>query len=307
MVLVMAGYDIRRSTMRVFVTGASGFVGSSVVRELRAGGHAVVGLARSDSSSTALAAAGAEVHRGDLARPETLVSGATEADAVIHLAFDHDFSKLADNAATEQRAIAALGEALAGTQKLLIVTSGTGLVGALGRPSTEDDAPRTDGGFPRAPERAVDALAQRGVRVAIVRLPQVHDTRRAGLVSMLIQFARQKGFVGYVGEGTNHWAAAHVTDVARVYRLALETDRAGRYHAVGEEGIQLRAIAEVLGRGLGLPVRSMPPSEAPAYFGWMAAIAGADMRSSSEKTRAALAWEPRGPGLIADLEKLEWV
>ena len=293
--------------MRVFVTGASGFVGSKVVAELRAAGHSVLGLARSDASAAAIHAAGAEVHRGDLTRPETLRSGATQADAVIHLAFDHDFSKLADNCANEHGAIQALGDALAGTQKLLIVTSATGLASAAGRPTTEDDAPRSEGGFPRSPERAADAVAKRGVRVAIVRLPQVHDARRAGLVSFVIAVARQKGFVGYVGEGVNHWSAAHVADVARLYRLALEKDRAARYHAVGEEGVRLRAIADVVGEGLRLPVRSITPGEAPAYFGWMAAFAAEDMRSSSDKTRAALGWEPKAPGLIADLEKLEWV
>ncbi len=293
--------------MRVFVTGASGFVGSKVVAELRAAGHSVLGLARSDASAAAIRAAGAEAHRGDLTRPETLVSGAAQADGVIHLAFDHDFSKLADNCANEQRAIEALGDALAGTNKLLIVTSGTGLASVAGRPTTEDDPPRSEGGFPRAPERAAAAAAQRGVRVAVVRLPQVHDTRRAGLVSFVIQLARAKGFVAYVGDGANHWSAAHVSDVARLYRLALEKDRAARYHAVGEEGVRLRAIADVIGKGLGVPVRSIAASEAPAYFGWMGALAAEDLRSSSEKTRAALGWEPKGPGLIADLEKLEWV
>lgn len=293
--------------MRVFVTGASGFIGSAVVRELRAAGHGVVGLARSEASAAALAQAGAEVVRGDLTRPETLVAGAAQADAVIHLAFDHDFSRFVDHCATEQRAIDALGDALVGTQKLLIVTSGTGLVSAEGRPSREDDAPRSGGAFPRSPERAAEAVAQRGVRVAIVRLPQVHDTRRAGLVSFVIEVARQKGFVAYVGEGGNHWPAAHVNDVARLYRLALAKDRTARYHAVGEEGVRLSAIADVVGRGLGLPVRSITPAEAPAYFGWMAHLAAEDVRSSSDVTRTALGWQPNGPGLIADLEKLEWV
>jgi len=293
--------------MRVFVTGASGFIGTAVVRELQGAGHAVVGLARSDVSAAALAQAGAEVVRGDLTRPETLAPGVAQADAVIHLAFDHDFSKLADNCANEQRAIAALGDALAGTEKLLIVTSGTSFASASGRPTTEDDAPPSEGGFPRAPERAAEAVAQRGVRVAIVRLPQVHDTRRAGLVSFVIEVARQKGFVGYVGNGENHWSAAHVADVARLYRLALEKGRAARYHAVGEEGVPLKAIADVVARGLRMPVRSMTPEDAPAYFGWMARLAAADVRSSSGQTRAALGWTPTGPGLIEDLEKLEWV
>jgi len=293
--------------MRIFVTGASGFVGSKVVAELRAAGHSVLGLARSDASAAAVHAAGAEVHRGDLTEPETLRSGASKAEAVIHLAFDHDFSRFADHCVNEQRAISALGDALVGTQKFLIVTSGTGLASAVGRPTTEDDAPRAEGGFPRSPERAADAVSQRGVRVAIVRLPQVHDTRRAGLVSFLIEVARQKGFAGYVGDGMNHWSAAHVTDVARLYRLALEKGDAARYHAVAEEGVRLRVIADVVGKGLRLPVRSITPEEAPAYFGWMAALAAEDLRSSSDKTRAALGWQPNGPELVADLERLEWV
>ena len=305
--------------MRVFVTGASGFIGSHVVRELKGAGHAIVGLARSDASAAALARAGVEVARGDLTRPETLAAPAAQADAVIHLAFEHDFSKFADHCANEQRAIAALGDALAGTQKLLIVTSGVGMVRTLGRPATENDPP-AEGGFPRMPERAAAAVAQRGVRVAIVRLPQVHDTHRAGLVSFVIQVARQKGFVAYVGDGSNHWSAAHVNDVARLYRLALDKNAthpsrdvpaspgpSTRYHAVGEEGVPLRAIADVVGKGLRLPVRSITPDEAPAYFGWIGALAGEDIRSSSEQTRAALGWQPTGPGLIADLEKLEWV
>lgn len=294
--------------MRVFVTGASGFVGTKVVRELLGAGHSVLGLARSDASAAAVRATGAEVVRGDLERPESLRTGATQADAVIHLAFDHDFSKLAQNCENEQRAIAALGEALTGTQKLLLVTSGTGLIDGGGRAATEDDGPRVGGGFPRSPERAAAVFAERGVRVGVVRLPQVHDTKRAGLVSFVIEVARQKGYVAYVGEGKNHWSAAHVDDVARLYRLALEkTDRMARYHAVAEEGVTLRAIGEVVGKGLKLPVRSISDAEAPGYFGWMGHLAASDLRATSEKTRAALGWSPTGPGLIADLEKLEWV
>ncbi len=293
--------------MRVFVTGASGFIGSAVVRDLRSTGHTVVGLARSDASAAALKKAGVEVVLGDLTKPETLVAPAKQADAVIHLAFDHDFSKFAENGANEQRAIAALGDALVNTQKLLIVTSGVGMISGAGRPSTEDDAPPSSSVVPRSPEKAADAIAERGVRVAIVRLPQVHDALKAGLVSYVIELARQKGFVAYVGEGTNHWSAAHVDDVARLYRLALEKNVAARYHAVGEGGVQLRAIADVIGKGLRMPVRSITQEEAPGYFGWMGHLASADVRSSSDKTRAALGWQPTGPGLIADLEKLEWV
>ena len=253
---------------RVFVTGASGFVGSKVVTELRGAGHSVLGLARSDASAAAVAAAGAEVIRGDLTRPETLRSGATQADAVINLAFDHDFSKFKDNCENEREAIEALGDALAGTKKLLIVTSGTGLVGSLGRPTTEDDPPRSEGGFPRAPEHAAEAIAKRGVRVAVVRLPQVHDTRRAGLVSFVVEVARRKGFVAYLGEGTNRWPAAHVEDVARLYRLALAKRRPAGDHGGAEDGVAMRPIADVLGKGLRLPVRSIAPDEAPGYFGF---------------------------------------
>jgi nucleoside-diphosphate-sugar epimerase len=300
--------------MRVFVTGASGFVGTKVVKELIGAGHAVLGLARSDASAAAVRAAGAEVVRGDIVRPETLKAGAAEADAVIHLAFDHDFSKFAANGENERRAITALGDALAGTSKPLVITSGTGLVDAKGRASTEDDAPRAGDHFPRSPERPAEEAAQRGVRTAIVRLPQVHDTRKAGLVSFVIAIARQKGFVGYLGEGQNHWSAAHVDDVARLYRLVLEktardpkADRAARYHAVAEEGVRLRAIADVVGKGLKLPVRSLSQAEAADYFGWMAMLVGEDLLASSAKTRSVLGWTPKGPGLIADLETNDWV
>ncbi|MFO0685204.1 MAG: SDR family oxidoreductase [Sandaracinus sp.] len=292
--------------MRVFVTGASGFIGSAVTRELQAAGHEVVGLARSEAAAATIEAAGAEVVRGDLTQPETLRAPASQADAVIHLAFDHDFSRFADHCAVELRAIDALGDALAGTKKLLIVTSGVGMVRIHGRPATESDAAATDGSFPRTPERAAEAARQRGVRVAIVRLPQVHDTRHAGLVSFVIELARQKGYVAYVGDGSNHWSAAHVSDVARLYRLALEKNAEGRYHAVAEEGVPLRTIAKVVAEGLGVPARSISAAEAPGYFGWMGGLASEDIRATSLETRAALGWEPRGPGMLADLETREW-
>jgi nucleoside-diphosphate-sugar epimerase len=295
--------------MRVFVTGATGFIGLPLVKELREAGHSVLGLARSDAGAEALRKAGAEVHRGEMERIDTLTSGAKAADAVIHLAFNHDFSKFAENGEQERRAIAALGETLAGTKKLLLVTSGTGMATALaGRPATEDDEPVGGDQFPRTPEVAARAFAERGVRVGVVRLPQVHDTRKAGLVTYVISIAREKGFVAYVGEGTNCWPAAHVTDVARLYRLALEkTDNFGRYQAVAEEGVPMREIAEVLGKGLKLPVRSIAPEEGGPYFGWMGHLASRDLRASSTKTKRALGWEPNGPGLIEDLRKLEWV
>jgi len=295
--------------MRVFVTGATGFIGLPLVKELREAGHSVLGLARSDAGAEALGRAGAEVHRGEMERIDTLTSGAKAADAVIHLAFSHDFSKFAENGEQERRAIAALGQALAGTKKLLLVTSGTGMATALaGHPVTEDDEPVGGNQFPRTPEVAASAFVERGVRVGIVRLPQVHDTRKAGLVTLVISIAREKGFVGYVGDGSNCWPAAHVTDVARLYRLALEkTDNFARYQAVAEEGVPMREIVEVLGKGLKLPVRSISPEEAGSYFGWMGHLASRDLRASSTKTKRALGWEPKGPGLIEDLKRLEWV
>jgi nucleoside-diphosphate-sugar epimerase len=295
--------------MRVFVTGATGFIGSAVVRELLEARHQVLGLARSEAGARALEAAGAAVQRGDVEHLDGLKGGAAQADAVIHLAFNHDFSKFAQSSEQERQAIEALGDALMGTKKVLIVTSGTGMAGAaVGRATTEDDAPVSSDGFPRAPEKATEAVAQRGVRVGVVRLPQVHDTRKAGLVTYLIAVAREKGFSAYVGAGENQWPAAHVADVARLYRLALEkTDRYARYHAVAEEGVRLREIAEVVGKGLKLPVRSLPASEAPGHFGWMGHFAGADLRASSAMTRRVLGWEPTGPRLMQDLEKLEWV
>jgi nucleoside-diphosphate-sugar epimerase len=295
--------------MRVFVTGATGFIGSAVVRSLTSAGHRVVGLARNDVGAATLRAAGAEVHRGEMEHPDSLASGASSADAVVHLAFSHDFSKFAENGEHERRAIAAIGEALVGTNKRLLVTSGTGLAAAIaGQPATEDDEPAAGGHVPRSPEAAARAFEHRGVRIGIVRLPQVHDTRKAGLVNLLITIAREKGFVAYVGDGSNRWPAAHVTDVAELYRRALEkTDAFARYQAVAEEGVPVRAIAEVLGAGLKMPVRSIAPEEAAPYFGWLAAFAGRDLRASSDKTRRALDWTPTGPGLIEDLSKLEWV
>lgn len=295
--------------MRIFVTGATGFIGKAVVGQLIGAGHRVLGLARGDAGAEALRVAGAEVHRGELERPETLAAGAKTADAVIHLAFNHDFSKFAENGEQERRAIAALGEALVGTNKLLVVTSGTGLVTpSLDRPVTEDDEPLGGDRFPRTPEVAVRAFEGRGVRVAIVRLPQVHDTQKAGLVTALVAIARQQGFVACVGDGSNCWPAVHVTDAARLYRLAVEKPNAfARYHAVAERGVPTRRIAEVIGQGLELPVRSILPEEAPSYFGWMAHLASRDLRASSDETQRALDWHPTGPGLIDDLSKLEWV
>ncbi|WP_261527663.1 SDR family oxidoreductase [Burkholderia multivorans] len=290
--------------MRVFVTGATGFVGLPTVKELIAAGHRVLGLARSDEGEKSLAAIGADVHRGSLEDTESLRAGAAAADAVLHLGFVHDWSNFAQSCEIDRRAIEALGSVLAGSDRLLIVTAGTAGLAAPGRLATEDDDVPPDFPFPRVSEQTARAL--KGVRAAVVRLPQVHDTVRQGLLTYAVAVAREKGVSAYVGEGRNRWAAAHISDVARLYRLALEKNEAGaKYHAVAEEGIPMRDIAEAIGRALKVPVASLSAEEAPAHFGWLAAFAGHDLVASSEKTRKALGWNPTGPGLIADLERIE--
>jgi nucleoside-diphosphate-sugar epimerase len=287
--------------MRVFVTGATGFIGSALVPELINAGHQVLGLTRSDAGAKSLGAAGAEVHRGSLEDLESLKSGAAKADSVIHLAFIHDFSKFQENCDTDRRAIAALGSGLAGSDRLLIVTSGTAVI-APGRLATEEDAPT--GTIPRlTTEQEAAALAGPGVRVCVVRLPQVHDWNKQGLITYAIDIAREKGVSAYVGDGKNRWSAAHLSDTARLYRLALEKGSAGCYHAVAEEGVPLRDIAEVIGRRLKLPVVSKTPAQAAEHFGWLGMFAGLDCPASSALTRERLGWRPVGPGLIADLER----
>ncbi|HEM7839736.1 TPA: SDR family oxidoreductase [Burkholderia multivorans] len=290
--------------MRVFVTGATGFVGLPTVKELIAAGHRVLGLARSDEGEKSLAAIGADVHRGSLEDTESLRAGAAAADAVLHLGFVHDWSNFAQSCEIDRRAIEALGSVLAGSDRLLIVTAGTAGLAAPGRLATEDDDVPPDFPFPRVSEQTARAL--KGVRSAVVRLPQVHDTVRQGLLTYAVAVAREKGVSAYAGEGRNRWAAAHISDVARLYRLALEKNEAGaKYHAVAEEGIPMRDIAEAIGRALKVPVASLSAEEAPAHFGWLAAFAGHDLVASSEKTRKVLGWNPTGPGLIADLERIE--
>jgi nucleoside-diphosphate-sugar epimerase len=287
--------------MRVFVTGATGFIGSALVPELINAGHKVLGLTRSDAGAKSLAAAGAEVHRGSLEDLESLKSGASKSDAVIHLAFVHDFSKFLENCETDRRAIEALGSALAGSDRLLIATSGTLLV-AAGRLATEEDAPT--GTMPRLnTEKEAAALVGPGVRICLVRLPQVHDQNKQGLVTYLVDIARAKGVSAYVGDGMNRWSAAHLSDTARLYRLALEKGSAGCYHAVAEEGVPVRDIAEVIGRRLKLPVVAKTPAEAAEHFGTMGGFAALDGAASSALTRERLGWRPVGPGLIADLER----
>ena len=293
--------------MRVFVTGATGNIGSNVVKELIAAGHQVIGLCRSDEKAPALAAAGAEVYRGSIADPDSLKEGAARSDGVIHLAFNHNFSTFVQNCEDDRRVIDALGSVLAGSDRPLVVTSGTGLANTVpGQPAREDNPIVGTDAHPRAAsEEAAASVAADGVNVSVVRLPQVHDPVTQGLITPMIGMYREKGACVYVGDGANRWPSAYLLDVARLYRLAIEkAEPNAKYHAVAEEGVPLRDIAEAIGRRLKLPVKSIAPEEAPAYFGWLAMFAAHDVPASSEQTRKKLGWEPTGPGLIADLERL---
>ncbi|MFE2145477.1 SDR family oxidoreductase [Streptomyces sp. NPDC059456] len=293
--------------MRVFVTGASGHIGSAVVPELLDGGHQVVGLARSDKSAAALTAAGAEVYRGDLDDLDGLAATADAADGVIHLAFKHDamFAGDFDSAvASDLRAVEALGDALAGTGKPLVATSGTALFAFAGLKDALTEADAFDAGPRIDSENAVTALAEHGIRSSVVRLaPSVHSTLdHNGFIPTFISIARSKGVAAYVGDGANRWPAVHTLDAARLYRLALESAPAGsRLHAVDDEGVSFREIAEAIGRGLDLPVVSIPPTQADDHFGFLGAHAQADNPSSSTLTRDLLGWKPVQPGLIEDL------
>ncbi|HEY0785058.1 MAG TPA: SDR family oxidoreductase [Acidobacteriaceae bacterium] len=296
--------------MRIFITGATGFIGTELVKELIEAGHEVRGLARSDAAAEQLQAAGAGVERGDLEDLDSLRRGATGMDAVVNLAFNHDdMSRFAHSAEVERQAVEALASVLE-PGKLLVVTSGVGLAegGGPGYLRTENDAPAQNAAIPRNPEQAARRAAERGLRVAIVRLPQVHDTRKQGLVPYLTAAAREKRVSAYLGEGQNRWAAAPLQDVSHLYRLVLEKSGPGVavYHAVQEEGVTMRAIAEVLGKGLQVPVLSLPPEKAAEHFGWLAHFASMDMPASSEWTRRTLGWEPSGPGLIEDLTNMTY-
>jgi nucleoside-diphosphate-sugar epimerase len=299
--------------MRVFLTGATGFIGSTIVPELINAGHQVLGLTRSDAGAQSLTAAGAGVHRGNLEDLETLRSGAAKLDGVIHCAFDHsafgsDFSKFAEVCEKDKRAIEALGDALRGSDRPLVITSGTGMGNAVpGQPATEDYFDPNHPNPRKGSEIGGASAAKRGVNLSVVRLPQVHDTVKQGLITYAVQVTREKGASAYIGEGLNRWPAAHVLDVAHLYRLALEKHETGsRYNAVAEEGISMREIAEVIGRGLKVPVVSLSQEEAKAHFGWLAMFAGFDMPASSAITQQRLGWHPTGPGLIADLEQMRW-
>lgn len=295
--------------MRIFLTGATGFIGSALVPELIQAGHQVIGMTRSDAGAQALEAAGADPHLGTLEDVDSMKRGAEKADAVIHAAFDHDFSRFAENCEKDKRAIAALGSVLAGSDRPLLITSGTGVgSGEHGEPASEDVF-NTSHPNPRiGSEIAGNTLLDAGVNVSVMRLPQVHNPLKQGLITPLIAIAREKGTLAYVGDGRNRWPAGHLSDVVRLYRLAIEKAEAGaRYHAVGEEGISSRDIAESLGRGLALPVVSITAEQAQAHFGWMALFVGLDMPASSALTQARLRWRPSGPSLISDLDQARYL
>lgn len=290
--------------MRVFVTGATGWVGSATVRELLGAGHEVVGLARSDGGAARLEAAGADVRRGDLADLDGLREAAAEADGVIHTAYNHDFSDMAEAARTDQAVLRALGDALEGSDRPLVVASGTGNL-APGRAVTEDDRVPDDLPHPRRSEHAALPYADRGVRVQAIRLPPtVHGDGDHGFVPHLISIARERGVAGYVGDGANRWPAVHRFDAARLFRLALERGTPGaRWQAIADPGVPTREIAEVFGRHLGIPAGPVPAEQVADHFGWIGMFWSLDIPASAERTRAELGWEPTHPGLIADLEE----
>ena len=293
--------------MRVFVTGATGFIGSSLVPQLIQAGHHVVGLCRSDAGAEALVRAWAEVSRGDVNDLDYLRTAAESADGIIHAAFNHDFSNMKQSSENDRKVIETLGELLKGSDRRLVVTSGTGLVRSKsGGIALETDPHLTSAEFPRAAtEEAADALIDRGAHIVVVRLPQVHDTQKQGRISLHVDLARKKGWVAYAGDGANRLPAVHVSDAAQLFRLALERGEAGaHYHAVAEEGIPMREIAEAIGGSLKLPVKSVTPNASAEYFGALAQLATIDLAASGEFTRQKLAWTPGGPGLLTDLRNM---
>jgi nucleoside-diphosphate-sugar epimerase len=294
--------------MRIFVTGATGFLGSAIVQQLLAAGHQVLGLTRSQRGAEVLSAWGAKAHYGDLDDLASLQHGADLADAVIHTAFNHDFSNFVANCEADGKVIAAMGDALVGSARAMVITSFVAM-GAIepGKPATEAGYNLLTPNPRKATEIAGVSVLERGVNASFVRLPQVHDTFRQGLITPLIELARDKGVAAYIGEGENRWSAVHLSDAARLYVQAVERGVAGeRYNAVAEEGIATKTIAETIGRGLGVPVRSIAADKASDHFGWLGSFAAHDMSASSEATQRKTGWRPSGPGLIEDLQKMKY-
>jgi len=287
--------------MRVFVTGASGFVGSAIVKELLQTGHQVLGMVRSDSGVETVKQAGAEPHRGDLDDLESLQNGAALCDAVIHTAFNHDFTQYKANCENDRKVIMALGAALAGTNKPLVITSGVGLLN--GPLITENDKPAGSDVTPRAAsEEAANVVAEQGVNTYIVRLPIVHGPDDHGFIPIVIGLAKEKGVSAYIGEGTNHWWAVHRFDAAVLYRLIVEKQPAQKvYHAVAEESIPFKQIATAIAKGLQMPVVSKDGADAEAHFGWFKHFASMGSPASGAQTRKTLGWKPVHPGLIDEL------
>lgn len=294
--------------MRIFLTGATGFIGSTIIQELLKADHQVIGLTRSDEGAHALSSIGVEPHRGTLEEPQSLRDGAAKADAIIHTAFDHNFSNFVANCEKDSRVIAALGEELSGSDRPIIITSGTGMGESNpGQPATEDVCNPNHPNPRKASEIAGNMLLEKGINLAVMRLPQVHDTFKQGLVSFLIEMARKNGVFAYIGDGSSRFPAGHVQDVAQLYRLAIEKHEKGaRYHAVAEEGVTAREIAETCAKGMNIPAISITQDKAADYFGWMAGFAGMDMPASSALTREKLGWHPTGPSLIADLTTMRY-
>ena len=294
--------------MRVFVTGATGFVGSAIVENLIQAGHQVLGLARSEAGSDALTRLGAGVYRGDLSDTAGLAAGARQCDGVIHTAYNHDFTQFAAAGETDRRAVEALGSALVGTGKPLVVTSAIGLL-TPGRPTTEEDEgdPHSPGAVRIPSEKMALGFASQGVRSSIIRLPiMVHDRTRQGFATRLAGLARQTGVSAYIGDGLNRWPAVHRLDAADLFRLALESGATGsRYHAIAEEGVTLRTIADAIGRKLDVPVVAKSPDKAAEHFGFVAYFVGADFQAASAQTKRTLGWNPTRHGVVADLEAAE--
>ena len=295
--------------MRVLVTGASGFIGSALIPELHKAGHQVVGLTRSDGGVQALEKAGTQAWRGDVNDLEGLQKAVEQSEGVIHTAFNHDFSRFMASCEEDRKVITAMGDVLAGSNRPMVVTSSIGSSNTVpGTLPVEGNPTASSKVFPRAAsDEAALALADRGINVSIMRNPQIHDTVKQGLVSDLIKLARQKGRAAYLGDGFNRWSATHISDAVRVYRLAIERAQPGaKYHAVAEEGVSMREIAEVIAQGLNVPAVSISEDEAADHFGWLIKFAGRELTASGKLTQERLQWTPNGPGLLADLRQMKY-